>query len=60
MFGIKTDNFSSAIMYFLPSLIQQENGLRVLLCSDPTSTSAAAAMDVHVGACADPDEVPVG
>jgi len=35
-----------------------ENGLRVILCSDPTSFSAAAAMDVHVGAAADPDAVP--
>jgi len=35
-----------------------KNGLRVLLCSDPTSTSVAAAMDVHVGACSDPDTVP--
>mmetsp|Transcript_24900 Transcript_24900/g.45085 ORF Transcript_24900/g.45085 Transcript_24900/m.45085 type:complete len:1154 (+) Transcript_24900:107-3568(+) len=34
------------------------NGLRVLLCSDPSSNTAAAAMDVHVGACADPVEVP--
>jgi len=35
-----------------------ENGLRVLLCSDPTSLDAAAAIDVHVGACSDPKEVP--
>uniref|UniRef100_A0A7S4JKR1 Insulin-degrading enzyme n=2 Tax=Odontella aurita TaxID=265563 RepID=A0A7S4JKR1_9STRA len=35
-----------------------ENGLRVLLCSDPASNVAAAAMDVHVGACSDPPEVP--
>lgn len=35
-----------------------ENGLRVLLCSDPSSTEAGAAMDVHVGACSDPDDVP--
>jgi len=34
------------------------NGLRVLLCSDPSSNEAAAAMDVHVGACSDPDQVP--
>lgn len=34
------------------------NGLRVLLCSDPSSNEAAAAMDVHVGACSDPDDVP--
>jgi hypothetical protein len=34
------------------------NGLRVLLCSDPTSNEAAAAMDVHVGACSDPVLVP--
>ena len=33
------------------------NGLRVLLCSDPTSQEAAAAMDVHVGATSDPPEV---
>ena len=35
------------------------NGLRVLLCSDPSSNSAAAAMDVHVGAESDPNAVPV-
>lgn len=35
-----------------------ENGLRVILCSDPSSNSAAAAMDVHVGAASDPDKVP--
>lgn len=35
-----------------------DNGLRVLLCSDPSSAEAAAAMDVHVGACSDPVEVP--
>lgn len=40
------------ITYILP------NGLRVLLCSDPNSNEAAAAMDVHVGACSDPAEVP--
>jgi insulysin len=31
-----------------------DNGLRVVLCSDPTSTEGGAAMDVHVGACSDP------
>lgn len=35
-----------------------ENGLRVLLCSDPSSNNAAAAMDVHVGAASDPDSIP--
>ena len=35
-----------------------DNGLRVLLCSDPSSNEAAACMDVHVGACSDPKEVP--
>ncbi|KAI2489037.1 hypothetical protein MHU86_25560 [Fragilaria crotonensis] len=35
-----------------------KNGLRVLLCSDPTTNEAAAAMDVHVGACSDPAEIP--
>jgi insulysin len=35
------------------------NGLRVLLCSDPSpSFEAAAAMDVHVGACSDPGYLP--
>lgn len=34
------------------------NGLKVLLCSDPTSTSAAVGMNVHVGACSDPPEIP--
>ena len=35
-----------------------DNGLRVLLCSDPSSNDSAAAMDVHVGAFSDPIEVP--
>ncbi|CAB9502983.1 degrading enzyme-like 1, peroxisomal [Seminavis robusta] len=35
-----------------------DNGLRVLLCSDPSSNEAAAAMDVHVGACSDPVDIP--
>ena len=35
-----------------------DNGLRVILCSDPSSNTAAAAMDVHVGANSDPDSVP--
>mmetsp|Transcript_8617 Transcript_8617/g.16664 ORF Transcript_8617/g.16664 Transcript_8617/m.16664 type:complete len:1167 (+) Transcript_8617:145-3645(+) len=35
-----------------------ENGLRVVLCSDPTSNEAGAAMDVHVGACSDPLDIP--
>lgn len=34
------------------------NGLKVILCSDPSSNTAAAAMDVHVGAASDPDLVP--
>lgn len=43
----------SYVTYTLP------NGLRVLLCSDPSSSNeAAAAMDVHVGACSDPDYLP--
>ena len=33
------------------------NGLRMFLCSDPSSQEAAAAMDVHVGATSDPPEV---
>ena len=33
------------------------NGLNVLLVSDPASTTAACAMNVHVGACSDPAEV---
>jgi len=34
------------------------NGLKVILCSDPGSNTASAAMDVHVGAASDPDDVP--
>ena len=34
------------------------NGLKVLLCSDPASNQAAVAMNVHVGACSDPFEIP--
>jgi hypothetical protein len=35
-----------------------DNGLRVILCSDPSSNEAGAAMDVHVGACSDPKDIP--
>lgn len=31
-----------------------DNGLKVVLCSDPLSNEAGAAMDCHVGACSDP------
>ena len=34
------------------------NRLKVLLCSDPTSTAAAVGMNVHVGACSDPVDIP--
>ena len=34
------------------------NGLRVLLCSDPTAKKAAAAMDVQVGCFSDPRDLP--
>eukprot|EP00977_Amphora_coffeiformis_P029553 scaffold41448_cov199-Amphora_coffeaeformis.AAC.3 len=33
------------------------NGLRVLVCSDPSTNEAAVAMDVHVGATSDPKDV---
>jgi hypothetical protein len=34
------------------------NGLEVILCSDPASNAAAAAMNVHVGASSDPESIP--
>jgi hypothetical protein len=37
---------------------EMTNGLRVLLCSDPSSNEAAGAMDVHVGASSDPVDIP--
>ncbi len=43
----------SYLTYTLPS-----NDLRILLCSDPSTTSAAASMSVHVGACSDPIDIP--
>ena len=53
-----------AVNLIKPPLDQREyetyelpNGLKVLLCSDPTSTSAAVGMNVHVGACSDPVEI---
>ena len=30
----------------------------MLLCSDPASVQSAVAMNVHVGACSDPVEIP--
>ena len=35
-----------------------KNGLRAVLCSDPSSNEAGAAMNVHVGACSDPKAIP--
>jgi Insulinase (Peptidase family M16)/Peptidase M16 inactive domain len=35
-----------------------ENGLRILLCSDPSTNEAAVAMNVHVGATSDPATIP--
>jgi hypothetical protein len=43
----------SYLTYTLPS-----NDLRILLCSDPSTTSAAASISVHVGACSDPIDIP--
>ena len=37
---------------------QLKNGLRVLVISDPTSSRAAAAIDVNVGSLSDPIEIP--
>jgi insulysin len=34
-----------------------DNGLKVILCSDPLSNEAGAAMDCHVGACSDPKDI---
>ena len=34
------------------------NGLKVVLVSDPSSDKAAAALDVHVGSMSDPKELP--
>lgn len=38
--------------------LQLENGLKILLVSDPTTDKAAAAMDVNVGHMSDPWELP--
>ncbi|XP_053683115.1 insulin-degrading enzyme [Sabethes cyaneus] len=38
--------------------LQLENGLKVLLISDPTTDKSAAAMSVQVGHLSDPDEIP--
>ncbi len=35
-----------------------ENGLKVILVSDPTTDKAGAALDVHVGHLSDPWEIP--
>ncbi|KAK0416140.1 hypothetical protein QR680_012312 [Steinernema hermaphroditum] len=37
--------------------LELRNGLRVLLVTNPSSTGCAASMDVHVGNCADPEEI---
>ena len=66
--SVETSSLTSAaevVKLLKPPLDQREyetyelpNGLKVLLCSDPTSTSAAVGMNVHVGACSDPVEIP--
>ncbi|XP_065087542.1 insulin-degrading enzyme [Ochlerotatus camptorhynchus] len=38
--------------------LQLENGLKVLLISDPTTDKSAAALSVEVGHLSDPDEIP--
>ncbi|KAK0406684.1 hypothetical protein QR680_018733 [Steinernema hermaphroditum] len=38
--------------------LELPNGLKVLLISDPSKSSCAASMDVHVGSCADPENIP--
>ena len=38
--------------------LELDNGIRVLLVSDPSSSRSAAALDVNVGAFSDPSEVP--
>ena len=38
--------------------LELDNGIRVLLVSDPSSSRSAAALDVNVGAFSDPREVP--
>lgn len=38
--------------------LQLENGLKVLLISDPTTDKSAAALSVAVGHLSDPDEIP--
>lgn len=38
--------------------INLENGLKVVLVSDPTTDKAAAALDVHVGHLSDPWHLP--
>lgn len=39
-------------------IFTMSNGLKVILCSDASSNTASAAMNVHVGAASDPDSVP--
>ncbi|KNC71979.1 hypothetical protein SARC_15476, partial [Sphaeroforma arctica JP610] len=38
--------------------LELDNGLKVLLVSDPKADKAAAALDVHVGHLHDPKELP--
>ncbi|KAK0406504.1 hypothetical protein QR680_018614 [Steinernema hermaphroditum] len=38
--------------------LELPNGLRVLLVFDPSRYSCAASLDVHVGACANPESIP--
>jgi len=38
--------------------LELDNGMKVLLISDPTTDKSAAAMDVHIGSMCDPRELP--
>lgn len=38
--------------------LELDNGMKVLLVSDPSTEKAAAAMDVHIGSMSDPWELP--
>ena len=57
--SVKSKVFYFEILYkCVLNFLFLENGLKVILVSDPTTDKAAAAMDVNVGHMSDPWELP--
>ena len=56
--NVKTEVRKKPLDERLYRALELDNGMRVLLVSDPSSSRSAAALDVNVGSFSDPREVP--